>query len=263
MLTIDTILGQLSHLSDFAEENLGQFENIKLDDKNEIQDFYLGLIRRQSFFALDLTAMFKCSPHKSFVSHFILSRCIVDDYLHVIYAVNQPDVNEAILTFNADAHKKNFEKISELTDVNENILGGNFPLYPTSQMRDTVKQKLQTNPDKAQYFVDAAAFKFKSAKTTGNFIKDFPQDKFGAQIRRAYYFWRHLSDYVHYSKFSFDLEFYPENRDNALNIIQEMIYYSYRIIKISFQYFITTHNLKLIDQHNLTAFYKVTEDDEK
>lgn len=263
MLTKENIIEQLTRLSDFAEDNLGQLAGAKIDEANEIQDYYLGYIRRQSFFSFDLTSIFKYSPHKSFVSQFILSRCIVDDYLHLLYALNQPDVNETIICFNADAHKKNFDKISELTDVNEGILGGNFPFYPTSQLRDEVREKMKTKPEKAQYFIDVTNFKFKTAKTTGNFIKDFPQDQFGAQIRRAYYLWRHLSDYVHYSKFSFDLEFYPENKDNALNIVQEMIYYSYRIVKLSFKYFEDTFGLTLIDRHNLSAQYKATEAEEK
>ena len=263
MLTKEIIIRQLQRLSDFAEDNLGQLDGVKLDEINEIQDYYLGYIRRQSFFAFDLISIFKYSPHKSFVTQFILSRCIVDDYLHLLYLINQADVNEAIICFNADAHKKNFDKISELTDVNEGILGGSFPLYPTSKIRDEVKEKLQKNPNKAQYFTDITNFEFKSAKATGNFIKDFPKDKFGAQVRRAYYLWRHLSDYVHYSKFSFDLEFYPENRDNALNIIQEMIYYSYRLVKISFKYFEDAFGLTLKDRHSLSTHYKATEDEEK
>ena len=100
MLTKDTILAQLSRLSEFAESNLKQLEGLKLDDVNDTQDYYLGLIRRQTFFALDLSAIFQCSPHQSFISQFIISRCILDDYIHLIYAVNQPDVDEAIVEFN-------------------------------------------------------------------------------------------------------------------------------------------------------------------
>ncbi len=262
MLSKNIIIEQLKKLSDFAEENLNQLDG-KLKEEHEVQDFYFGYIRRQWFFSIDLISIFSHSPHKSFISQFILSRCILDDYLHLIYIQSQPDINEAIVSFNADAHKKNFDKISELADVNETILGGSFPFYPTYKQRDEIKEKMQKSPKKSNYFIDIPSFRFKSFKQTGNFIKDFPKDQFRAQIRRAYYLWRHLSDYVHYSKFSFDLEFYPENNENSLNIIQEIIYYSYKVVKLSFEYFQTTYDLKIIDRHNLQSFYKATEQEEK
>lgn len=261
MLTKQHIIQQLTSLSSFAEDNLKQLNEISIDKVNEIQDYYLGYIRRQSFFAFDLISIFKYSPHENFISQFILLRCIVDDYLHLLYVINQPDVNEAIICFNADAHKKNFDKIAELTEVNETILGGNFPFYPTIQLRDTLKERLKSDPNKAQYFIDIANFKFKASKTTGNFIKDFPQDLFGANVRRAYFLWRHLSDYVHYSKFSFDLEFYAVDKTHALSIAQEIIYYSYKIIKISFKYFEDAFGLVLIDKNNISAQYKLEEED--
>jgi hypothetical protein len=262
MVTQPEIIKQLKHLNNFAEDNLGQLEGFKLDKDNEIQDFYLGYIRRQSYFSIDLISIFENKKHTGFISQLILSRCIVDDYIHLMYAVNQPNVDETIICINADAHKKNFDKISELTDVNEEILGGKVPFYPTSMIREALKINLQNNPKKSQYFTDAQQFKFKSIKTTGNFIKDFPKNKLGANIRRAYYLWRHLSDYVHYSKFSFDFEFYVKEDDNSLNIIQEMIFYSFKIVRVGFAYFQQKHNLSLIDKHNLVAFYKPIDESE-
>ncbi len=72
MLTKKNLIEQLTRLNDFAEDNLGQLSGVKLDDVNEIQDYYLGYIRRQSFFSFDLISIFKYSPHKSFISQFIL-----------------------------------------------------------------------------------------------------------------------------------------------------------------------------------------------
>jgi hypothetical protein len=262
MLTKNLIIEQLKKLADFAEDNLHQI-NPLLKEEKEILDFYYGYIRRQWFFSVDLSTIFAHSSHNSFVSQFILSRCIVDDYLHLVYILHQPNSEDAIIALNADAHKRNFDKISELAEVNESILEGNFPLYPTFEMRDQVKEKLQNSAKKAHYFSDVASFKFKTFKQTGNFIKDFPKDQFGAQIRRAYYLWRHLSDYIHYSKFSFDLEFYPENNEHSFNFIQEIIYYSYRVVKLSFESFQSEFGLSLIDRHDLQTFYKLTEAEEK
>ncbi len=262
MVTQSEIVEQLKHLYDFAEDNVGQLQGLKLDKTNEIQDFYLGYIRRQSYFSSDLISIFEHRKHTGFISQFILSRCIVDDYIHLMYAVNQPNRDETIICINADAHKKNFDKISELTDVNEEILEGKEPFYPTSKTREALKINLQNNPNKSQYFTDVQQFKFKRINTTGNFIKDFPKDEFGADIRRAYFLWRHLSDYVHYSKFSFDLEFYPKENDNSLNIIQEMIFYSFSIVRIGFAYFQQKYKLTLIDKHNLVKFYKPEDESE-
>jgi hypothetical protein len=257
MLTKDKIITQLKRLSDFAEDNLGQLGG-KLEEGSEIQDFYLGYIRRQSYFAIDLISIFENSPHDNFITKFIISRCIVDDYLHLIYILNQNDVNEAIVSLNADAYKRNFDKYSELADIKETILGVDDldPYYPTYQDRDKQKQKWQTDPKLTHYFNDISNFKFKTFKQTGNFIKEFPKDQYGAKVRRAYYWWRHLSDYIHYTNFSFQLESKPENKENALNILQEIIYHSYKIVKLSFKYFQDNLELTLIDKHNLQKVYR-------
>jgi hypothetical protein len=243
----------------FGNENFEQIEKLNLDPNDEHDSTYSGMILRQITINNDISTLLKNKNRGYLTSEFILLRCLIDDFIHVTYIVNQENSEEVIIDFNADAISKNYTKIFDLATLNEEKLGGNYPHYPTYALMEEIKEKIKNSPKRQQYFKDKINFKFKSFKTTGNLIRDLGDIYYAHQLRRAYFIWRKLSDYVHYSNSTFETEqmINPET-DSTFTEFAEIISYSYMTIVNCFIHFSKRYNLKLIDTNNLQSYYKYT-----
>lgn len=254
------IIQLLKRISEFASDNLQEIEKLNIDLNNEHDSFYVGMITRQFAISNDLSILFTNKSNKFLTSELILFRCITDDYIHLIYLINQEDSESEVINFNADAVSKNFNKIKELADFNERKLGGNYPFYPTSKLLEEVKDKIKNSPRRQQYFLDIGNFKFKTFKSTGNLIRDLVDSNYSHKLRRAYFIWRKLSDFVHYSNFTYEEEMSANFEiDTTYREFAEIISYSYFVLIGCFEHFKTKYNLTLIDSNNLANYYKEVE----
>lgn len=260
IFTKENIISFLELIASFAHDNLKQLEEQNIDLKNEIESFYIGIINRQFTITKDLSILFKNKNSTYLGSQLILFRCIVDDFIHLTYIVNQVDSNETMISFNSDAFNKNFIRLKKLADLNETKLEGKYPYYPTYEIIDDLKENFRNQANNDMYFKNKENFKFKSFENMGSIIGKLDNENYAHKLRRAYFFWGNLSDFVHYSNFSFGLErrINPK-KDNTYLMFAEIIQYSYQTIKTSFEYFEKTYNLKLIDKNKLDERYKNTE----
>lgn len=259
-MTKENIITQLEFTASFALDNLRQISNIENDLKNDTESFFIGIINRQFTLLQDLSILFNYKSSNYLGSQFILFRCIIDDYIHLTYILNQVDSNEMLIRFNSDAYHKNFTRLKKLADLNELRLEGNYPNYPTYQFLDNFKDSFKQKTNNEKYFKNKETFELKKFDNMGSIIGRLNDENYAHKLRRAYYFWGHLSDFVHYSNFSFGLErnINPK-QDNTYLMFDEIISYSYQVIKTSFEYFETTYKLKLIDNNNLSERYKDSE----
>lgn len=251
----------LNRVVKLADENLKTINEINIDINEEYDSTYIGMIIRQNVLCADLSLLFSNKKHKYLSSEFILFRCIVDDYIHFHFIVNQVNSKEILTNYNADAINKNFNKIKELAELNEKQLGGNYPFYPTSKLIEEIKDQIKESPKRQQYFLEKENFKFKTFKSTGNLVRDLKEDElYSHQLRRAYFLWRKLSDYVHYSNFTFELEsiINPEI-DTTFEEFVEIISYSYRTVRNCLKHFEEKYNLKVIDLNDLEDYFKDSE----
>lgn len=254
------IIKLLERLRTFADENLQQIDTLNVDMSNESDKFFLGLTVRQFALSDDLLILFANKKTKFLSSELILFRCIADDYIHTTYLINQNNFEEALVKFNAQAISNNFNKIKELTELNETKLGGNYPFYPTYELLEEVKEKLKTLPHREQYFDDKEKFKFKTFKATGNLIRELIDEPYAHKLQRAYFIWRKLSDFVHYSNFTFDEERALNPKiDETYTEFAELIYYSYVIIRTCIEHFAKNFEVSVVDSNNLQDYYKDAE----
>lgn len=259
-LSKEDLISLLEKISIFAYDNLKQIEKLSIDLKKESESFYLGIINRQYTLANDLTILFKNKKSIYLGSQFILFRCIIDDYIHLTYIVNQNNSNEMMTKFNSDAYNKNFIRLKKLAELNETKLGGKYPNYPTYEFIDNLKDNFKNQTKNEDYFKNKEEFKLKTFENKGSIIGKLEDESYAHQLRRAYYFWGHLSDFVHYSNFSFGMERNVNpKKDNTYLMFAEIIQYSFQIIKTSFEYFERRYDLKLIDKNKLSEYYKDAE----
>jgi len=243
-------------LVNFAQENLSRLEELGIDTDEEINSTYLGFLVRQITLNSDLELLLENKKHNFHTSQLILLRCLVDDFIHIIYIANQANSEELIVNYNADTYSKNFQKLKDLATLNEEKLGGSYPHYPTYKMLDEVMDKMKKNPFRNHYLSDIESFKFKTFKNTGNIIRDLAEEDYAHQLKRAYFIWRKLSDFVHYSNMAFNEEqsMYPGN-DYTYNEFAEIIFYSYRTVMTCLEYFRNKYGFEIVDADNLNEYY--------
>ena len=255
--TKEQIIRLLERIVHFTDKNLKEITNLNIDVNNEYDSFYVGMIIRQYSIINDIKILFSSKKNGYLTSELILFRCIVDDFIHIKFLVNQQNPEEEITKFNGDAINKNFNKLVDLAKLNEEKLGGNYPMYPTNKLIEELKEKLKQAPKRQQYFIDKENFKLKTFKSTGNLIRDLEDNNYSHSLRRAYYFWRKLSDHVHYSNFSYEeLQIIDPTKDHTYTEFAEIIFYSYSVIIDSLSHFETKYNLKITDEDNLAEYYK-------
>ena len=254
------IIGLLNRISIFAAENLNEIKKVVADNTNEFDSTYAGLVIRQYTIINDLKILFETKVEGYLTSEFILFRCIIDDYIHFTYAVNQEDKDECIIRMNADAYNKNFNKIEELAKLNDEKLEGKYPFYPTRDFLKEIKEIFKNKPENAHRFIDKDNFKLKSFPTTGNLIRGLGDNAYSHSLIRAYFIWRKYSDFVHYSYVPYAEEVLINPlEDETYSEYAEIIYYSYMNIINSMQHFVDTHRLNIIDSNNLAEYYKDSE----
>lgn len=259
-LSKENIISLLENISIFAYDNLKQIEELNIDLNKESESFFLGIINRQYTLTTDLSILFNNKKSIYLGSQLILFRCIIDDFIHLTYIVNQNDSKEMMIKFNSDAYNKNFIKLKKLAKLNETKLKGNYPNYPTYKLIDDLKENFKSQTKNENYFKNKEEFELKTFENMGTIIGKLDNESYAHKLRRAYFFWGHLSDFVHYSNFSFGMErnINPK-KDNTYLMFAEIIQYSFQVIKTSFEYFEKTYKINLIDKNKLTEHYKEAE----
>lgn len=255
--TRDNIIALHKKVVQFGSENFAQIEKLNLDPNDELDSTYVGMILRQMTINNDLASLMFNKNHSCYTSEFILLRCIIDDYIHITYIVNQSNSEEAIVNFNADALDKNYKRLLDLATLNEDYLGGNYPFYPTDALMNEVKEKIKSSPRRQQHFSDKENFKFKTFKNTGQIIRELKNESYSHSMKRAYFIWRKLSDFVHYSNIAFEEEqmIDPET-DSTYTEFAEITSYSYCTVLNCFKHFQSRYNLKIIDTNKLSEYYQ-------
>lgn len=223
----------------------------KFDTTNESDKFYYGILSRQLFFVTDISCLLSNQYVENLTSIFILCRAIIDDFMPLHYVCISVNSDKEITRLNADAHKKAYKKIEELANLNESILNGEFSYYPTNQSVEDFKEKLLENSEKDKYFDDKSQMKFKKFHNKRTLIDSYKGRDSCADLYRVYFRWRQLSDYVHYSKFSYDYTVQNQTIEYQYNEIFEILIYAYYGAKLIMKKFKSKYDIEHIKSQKI------------
>lgn len=254
-MTTNDLSEDAKKLSELVNENLA-FLTGKCQEVIEIQDYYLGILRRQVILLSDLSLILKDRNSEYISTPFIILRSLLDDFLHLLYLETHKDRETEITRINADSFGHCFKSLRDLTDSNYEHFKGKYPFYLThSQLQDLKNQFIAKKKNK-KYFKNTLTFKFISFKRFTDMVKSFSHSRDVDIFRdRAYYLWKEFSSFVHYSNYSFEYEL--KNAKENLNMIDESLQYCYNTIYISFKYFERVLKIEFKDNSELRIKYGI------
>ena len=242
-------------LSELVNENLGSLEG-RCQDPIEIQDYYLGILRRQGILLSDLALILKNRNAEYISTPFIILRSLLDDFIHLLFLENHEDRETEITRINADSYRHSFNSLKDLTDSNYEHFNGRYPFYLTREQLQELKDQFIAKEKNKRYFKNPDTFKFKVFKRFSDMAKCFSiSGRVDIFRDRAYYLWKEFSSFVHYSKYSFEYEL--QNAPENLNMIDESFQYSYNSIYLAFKYFEREFKIEFIDNTDLRERYGI------
>jgi hypothetical protein len=217
-------------LSEMANDNLDQL-NGKCEEPEEVQDYYLGMLRRQAMLTGDLWKILKERPPENLTTPYIILRSLLDDFLHLIYLDCHSSEEEEIVKINASAHKDNFKSLENLTTSDNQEYLGKSLNYLNKEKSEELKNIFKGFEKNKKYFDNIDEFKFKKFIPLSVLASKIDaSEHYNVARDRAFYLWKSYSAFVHYSTWCFDMEM----TDDIINIqqIEEALMYVFNSIYI-------------------------------
>jgi len=249
MMTIAHLTNEAKLLAELANSNWASLAG-QCPDKIEIQDYYLGMLRRQAILHLDLERVLKDRNSELITTPLILLRSLMDDFLHLLYLELHGEREEEIIKINAKTHNQSFKSIEDLTISNHKHFNGAYGHYLNNEQFQALKTIFKEKPENDKYFRDKDQFRFKNFLTLSQVAESITHSRDVEIFKdRAFYLWKDFSSFVHYSNSSFYLETNPDPVN--LQKMEEGFQYCYNSIYLSFKYFERTFGIEFIDNAEL------------
>ena len=249
MMTIDQLTNEAKLLAELTNSNLENLAGTCME-KNEIPDYYLGILRRQAILLLDMQKILDNRNAQLITTPFILLRSLMDDFIHILYLELHADREEEIVKINASSYKQAFKSIEDLTNSNHIHFNGQYIHYLTNVEFQKLKDTFAGKAENERYFIDKENFKFKTFMPLSKVVENITHSREVEIYRdRAFYLWKEFSSFVHYANVSF----YLENNADPLNLykIEEGFQYCYNTIYLAFNYFERNLGIGFIDNEEL------------
>ena len=246
-MTKDETAKLAENIGNIAEDLLKQLTQEKIRP-TYIEEFYLGLLQRTRIILKDAATILTNNHEKQICSAFILFRVLIDDFIRLFSVYASNNMEEDIIKIQADAHSHRFKNIEEDIKINEMFYAGQHEFLSTQKSLDDEKQKFLNNPLNDKMFIEKATFKLKKLPPISHVFNLMNSDVKIKANAHSYIVYKFLSQYVHYSSLTFDLDRDDSTRKLEINQIEEILFYTYKMILIQYDYFHLTYSLKLNDK---------------
>jgi len=257
ILTANILSEDAHKLSELANRNIDSL-NGTCQQHDDIQDYYLGMLRKQSIILQDISKIILNRDMQYISTPFILIRSLLDDFLHVLYLEFHKDFKEEIIKINATSQLHSFDAISRLTISNHKHFNGNYPFYSTIEEFNKLKENFRNKAENFKYFKNILNFKFKKIISLTDLVNKIDCPKSVEVFKdRAFFYWKEFSDFIHYSNYSFYYELNDDYRELNLQKIDESFQYCYNTIYLSFKYFERNLKISFVNSAELMGKYGI------
>ena len=196
--------------------------------------YLLGLTSRQATILQDIHFILRDNPESQLTSAFILFRCLLDDFITVLFFKAGNFNEEELICHTAEAERQKFKMYDESKYINERYFERRNENLANQEYIDSKKVELTSNPDNDILFADKEQFRFKRALTVADMIAEIPERNsvLAKPNVHAFVIWKLLSNYVHYSLFNYHLETSSESRKIEISQCQEILSYCFKCLSI-------------------------------
>ncbi|MCE7058117.1 DUF5677 domain-containing protein [Algoriphagus sp. AGSA1] len=216
---------EVAETSNFILESLSQ--RIKPDFKDS---YLLGMLSRSAVINYDINQLLSKSKHNLHTSVFILFRCLLDDFIHILHLLHSNFEDEEIVKITASAHKQRFKTYEESRKINDKFFGGENSQLHTQSRENELKEEFKSNPNNDIFFHEKSEFKLKKFRTIQQLVDDLPQTEIGQANVHAFILWKFLSQYIHFSNLTFYMENQEETRAIEIAQLEEVLFYCYKLL---------------------------------
>lgn len=232
MKTKEEIADLASKISEISNLTLEQLSGKVTPDMKE--SYLLGLLSRTTIILMDIEKILLNNRPNYITSAFILFRCLLDDFIHLIHLVHKDFEEEEVIKITADAHRQRFKMIEESKKMNERFFDGNFDQLQTNEKERALRKSFTSNPNNDIFFANKEDFRFKKFPSMQQLVDSLPNTDIGKANIHSFVIWKFLSQYVHFSNLTFYLENDADSRQIEIDQLEEILFYCYKTVVLIF-----------------------------
>jgi hypothetical protein len=167
------------------------------------EQFLMGALSRQAMILQDISRLIKSNSERNMTSAFILFRCLLDDYLTILYLADANFDNERFIQHTAYSHSKRMSMTTESRKINERFFNGGNPDLATPAMEQQEKEDFKNEPGNGIYYRDEERTNMKGFITTSSIVSSLTVNQENMTAAHSFAVWKLLSNYVHYSHLTY------------------------------------------------------------
>ncbi|MBL7835007.1 MAG: hypothetical protein JNK18_13700 [Cyclobacteriaceae bacterium] len=212
---------------DICAQALGQRVTLK-------EKYILGMLQRQAGVLRSVQTNLATESHVNQTATFILLRCLLDDFITLLYYQSREWQESDIIKHTATAYDKRLKMVKNSKDINVKYFEGTAPGLPTEEYYKQELQDFYDNPANDIYFKNVARREWKSFIATTNIITQLPINGISRANAHSLTLWQLYSTYVHYSSVTQQLEnSNTGSRKIELLQLQEALSYVYKTLMLA------------------------------
>jgi hypothetical protein len=197
------------------------------------EQFLMGILDRQAMILRDVSFLLRRNSDRNMTSVFILFRCLLDDYLTLLYFANSNFDEESFIKHTANAHSKKLSMLSESRKINERFFNGANPDLATAAMEQLEREEFRNNPTNAIYYTDNARTTMKGFPPTSQIVGALTVNAENISAAHSFAVWKLLSTYVHYSQITYQITKSKEVREIEIYQLPEILFYCLRCVALA------------------------------
>ncbi|MBK9729682.1 MAG: hypothetical protein IPO83_00040 [Chitinophagaceae bacterium] len=234
-------------LSALTNEALAELGTRKVEKNHNVEKYLLGVLERVYVFTSDISTILNHQPERLTLSAFVISRVILDDFLHVCYLFSKGFAEDVIDKFDVEPLKYFFAMGKENLDYNIKYFEGKHESFINEEIFIDYSYNFLKNQDNLKYIShvdlngDIPIIKFQLGISTAAIYKDISSSQHGSENCYAYNIWRRYSAYVHHSTQTFFSERNSSIRTADVEGIRLVLFYACKTLVLSRGYFIPDH----------------------
>lgn len=189
------------------------------------QQFLIGIVKRQAVLLADISTLLANNSMAHQQSTLILCRCIVDDFLLILYLHSKEFAEQEFINHTAKTRNEQLKerRISRAIN-NKYFQGKNEGMFTNESVREG-EDLFFNNPRNHVYLSNIKKRKFIDAfPSTKNIVESLPMNPIFKANAHQLFTWKYLSSYVHYSILTFEKETMEGVRESDMEHVHSVIY---------------------------------------